>query len=121
MLPFVVTATDTASRARLGVLTTAHGTVQTPAFMPVGTRATVTGLDPLEVASMGAQMNNPFGMALTAAKGMITGNTTNHREQSIDAKITVVSPDPKQAGQMVYRTLQDQLSDAGRAMPAESR
>jgi queuine tRNA-ribosyltransferase len=56
MLPFVVTTTDSASRARLGVLTTAHGTVQTPAFMPVGTRATVTGLDPLEVAAMGAQM-----------------------------------------------------------------
>jgi queuine tRNA-ribosyltransferase len=56
MLPFVVTATDAASRARLGTLTTLHGTVQTPTFMPVGTRATVTGLDPVEVGNMGAQV-----------------------------------------------------------------
>jgi len=56
MLPFVVTAQDTASRARLGTLSTLHGTVQTPTFMPVGTRATVTGLDPAEVGHMGAQV-----------------------------------------------------------------
>lgn len=56
MLPFAVTATDPASRARLGVLTTAHGQVSTPTFMPVGTRAAVTGLDPAELTHMGAQM-----------------------------------------------------------------
>jgi queuine tRNA-ribosyltransferase len=56
MLPFVVTARDAASRARRGTLTTPHGAVQTPAFMPVGTRATVTGLDPLEVAKLGAEL-----------------------------------------------------------------
>jgi queuine tRNA-ribosyltransferase len=56
MLPFVLTATDSASRARRGVLTTPHGAVQTPAFMPVGTRAAVTGLDPLELTRMGAEM-----------------------------------------------------------------
>ena len=56
MLPFVVTARDAASRARLGTLTTLHGTVQTPIFMPVGTRATVTGLDPAELQGMGAQL-----------------------------------------------------------------
>jgi queuine tRNA-ribosyltransferase len=56
MLPFVVTARDPASRARLGTLTTLHGAVQTPTFMPVGTRATVTGLDPAELQGMGAQV-----------------------------------------------------------------
>jgi queuine tRNA-ribosyltransferase len=56
MLPFVVTKRDVASRARLGTLTTLHGTVQTPTFMPVGTRATVTGLDPAELKGMGAQL-----------------------------------------------------------------
>jgi queuine tRNA-ribosyltransferase len=56
MLPFAVTATDPASHARRGVLTTPHGVVQTPAFMPVGTRASVTGIDPLELSRMGAQM-----------------------------------------------------------------
>jgi queuine tRNA-ribosyltransferase len=56
MLPpmFRVTATDGAARA--GVLTTAHGEVRTPAFMPVGTKATVKTLDPAEVRSLGAQI-----------------------------------------------------------------
>src|SRR3954463_13787077 len=51
-LPFTVTATDGAARA--GVLRTAHGDVPTPAFMPVGTKATVKTLDPDEVRSLGA-------------------------------------------------------------------
>jgi queuine tRNA-ribosyltransferase len=55
-LPFVVTALDRGSRARRGTLTTLHGTVQTPTFMPVGTRASVTGLDTVEVETLGAQV-----------------------------------------------------------------
>ena len=35
---------DSASKARLGELTTAHGKIQTPIFMPVGTAATVKGV-----------------------------------------------------------------------------
>jgi queuine tRNA-ribosyltransferase len=41
------------SAARLGTLSTAHGTVQTPAFMPVGTQATVKALTPGELEEMG--------------------------------------------------------------------
>ncbi len=43
-------------RARTGVFTTPRGAVETPAFMPVGTLATVKALDPLELRAMGAQM-----------------------------------------------------------------
>jgi len=46
VMPFKVTATDADSNARCGELETAHGTVQTPVFMVVGTRATVAALDP---------------------------------------------------------------------------
>ena len=42
--------------ARTGVLHTPHGDVPTPAFMPVGTRATVRGLTPAEIAQTGASM-----------------------------------------------------------------
>jgi queuine tRNA-ribosyltransferase len=42
--------------ARRGRLTTAHGDVDTPAFMPVGTAATVKGLLPAQVAEAGAQI-----------------------------------------------------------------
>jgi queuine tRNA-ribosyltransferase len=55
-LPFQVTALDRHSRARRGILSTAHGDVQTPAFMVVGTRATVTGLDPTDLQAMQAQV-----------------------------------------------------------------
>src|SRR5438477_294464 len=48
---FAVTATDGAARA--GVLRTAHGDVPTPAFMPVGTKATVKTVDPVELRALG--------------------------------------------------------------------
>ena len=55
-LPFTVLAVDPSSRARRGTLTTAHGRIETPAFMAVGTRATVTGLTPADLTAMGAQV-----------------------------------------------------------------
>ena len=42
--------------ARRGLLRTAHGTVQTPAFVAVGTQATVKGVDPAAVAAAGTQL-----------------------------------------------------------------
>ena len=42
--------------ARAGELRTAHGTIQTPVFMPVGTQATVKALTPEEVEAAGAQI-----------------------------------------------------------------
>jgi queuine tRNA-ribosyltransferase len=42
--------------ARAGVLHTAHGDVETPVFMPVGTKATVKTVDPDELRAVGAQM-----------------------------------------------------------------
>ena len=48
---FTVIATDGAARA--GLLRTAHGEVPTPAFMPVGTKATVKTVDPDELRSLG--------------------------------------------------------------------
>ncbi len=51
---FRVVAQDGAARA--GVLTTPHGEVLTPTFMPVGTQGSVKGLSPEEVASTGARV-----------------------------------------------------------------
>jgi queuine tRNA-ribosyltransferase len=51
---FEVTATDGAARA--GILRTAHGDVQTPAFMAVGTKGTVKSLDPQELRTVGSQI-----------------------------------------------------------------
>ncbi len=41
--------------ARTGVITTPHGSIMTPAFVPVGTKATVKGVLPESAASLGAQ------------------------------------------------------------------
>jgi queuine tRNA-ribosyltransferase len=51
MSHFTVTAVD--REARAGVLRTAHGEVATPAFMPVGTKASVKGLDPARLRELG--------------------------------------------------------------------
>ncbi len=51
---FTVTAHDGAARA--GILRTAHGEVRTPAFMPVGTKATVKAVDPDELHAVGAEI-----------------------------------------------------------------
>ena len=53
-MSFRVEAAD--GEARAGVLRTAHGDVRTPAFMPVGTKATVKMLDPDEVRGLGAEI-----------------------------------------------------------------
>jgi queuine tRNA-ribosyltransferase len=42
--------------ARAGTFVTPHGVVETPAFMPVGTLATVKALDPIDLHEIGAQM-----------------------------------------------------------------
>jgi len=53
---FTLKNKDTLSRARSGFLTTPHGDVRTPVFMPVGTQATVKTLTPRELISAGVKM-----------------------------------------------------------------
>ncbi len=55
-MPFEVIATDPGSRARRGSMLTAHGRVETPVFMDVGTRATVTNCAPEDLAEVGTQV-----------------------------------------------------------------
>src|SRR5438270_11876902 len=51
---FTLFATDGAARA--GEITTAHGTVRTPAFMPVGTQAAIKGVHPETVRAGGTDI-----------------------------------------------------------------
>ena len=53
---FSVAKTDNNSSARLATLSTAHGDINTPVFMPVGTRGSVKGLTPEQVTETGAQI-----------------------------------------------------------------
>ncbi|MFW6146162.1 MAG: tRNA guanosine(34) transglycosylase Tgt [Planctomycetota bacterium] len=56
MFDFEVLGTDAASAAREGRFHTPHGVVETPAFMPVGTCATIKGVTAEQAAATGSQM-----------------------------------------------------------------
>lgn len=66
MLGFELIVEDTKTRARRGRLHTAHGTVETPVFMPVGTQATIKSLSPDEVHALGAEiiLGNTYHLSL---------------------------------------------------------
>jgi queuine tRNA-ribosyltransferase len=53
---FAVVAADQHSKARHGRLTTAHGAIDTPAFMPIGTQGSVKGVSPRELRELKAQI-----------------------------------------------------------------
>jgi len=61
------------SKARLGVLQTSRGKIHTPAFMPVGTQATVKTMTPDEVAELGAEiiLSNTYHLYLRPGTGII--------------------------------------------------
>src|SRR5947199_10838841 len=53
---FDLLTTDPRSKARRGRLTTAHGIIETPAFIPVGTQASVKAVSPRELRELEAQI-----------------------------------------------------------------
>jgi queuine tRNA-ribosyltransferase len=76
---FEVLATE--GRARRGALTLAHGTVQTPMFMPVGTYGTVKAMSPDELHRLGAQviLGNTFHLWLRPGPEVIALHGGLHR------------------------------------------
>lgn len=70
---FEVRRGDSSTQARRGTLFTPHGPVETPAFMPVATQATVKGLLPEEVRATGTQMvlANTYHLALRPGQEVI--------------------------------------------------
>lgn len=69
----VVARDDAAPKARAGVLTTPHGDVATPAFIPVGTKATVKTLTPEQIRGTGAQavLANAYHLYLQPGDGIV--------------------------------------------------
>lgn len=81
---FTVSARDQSSHARTGRLTTPHGDVDTPAFMPVGTRATVKGTTPDQLVDAGAQiiLSNTYHLALRPGADVVAEMGGLHRFMS---------------------------------------
>ena len=65
-MEFSVAQTDRQTGARAGTLTTAHGRIDTPTFMPVGTLGPVKGIDPRDLEQLGFRLllNNAYHLYL---------------------------------------------------------
>lgn len=77
------------TKARLGRVTTRHGSFETPAFMPVGTRAAMKGLTPAQTRSTGAEiiLNNAYHLMLRPGDDLIARRGGVHRFMRWDGPI----------------------------------
>ena len=75
--------------ARCGALKLAHGTVATPAFMPVGTYGTVKALSPVELKQIGAEivLGNTFHLWLRPGLEVIEKHGGLHRFMAWDGPL----------------------------------
>ena len=89
LFSFEKTASDTATRARAGRITTAHGPIDTPAFMPVGTQGTVKALTQqmLEEAGASIILGNTYHLYLRPGRSIIKQLGGLHRFMSWDRPI----------------------------------
>jgi len=84
MQGFEIISVDSHCPARVGVLHTAHGDVNTPVFMPVGTRGAVKGITPAQLAETGTVMvlANTYHLLLRPGAGVIQSLGGLHRFMS---------------------------------------
>jgi len=84
---FELAATD--GEARAGVLRTAHGEVPTPAFMPVGTKGTVKGLDPERLRDLGTTilLGNTYHLHFRPGEELVEAMGGLHRFMAWDGPI----------------------------------
>lgn len=89
MLSFEVTARDPSSAARCGKLRTPHGEVDTPAFMPVGTKGAVKGIAPDQLRETGSQivLANTYHLALRPGADVVAELGGLHRFMGWDGPI----------------------------------
>src|SRR5438067_13624617 len=88
-LRFERLAADPASHARLGRVTTRHGSFDTPAFMPVGTQGTVKGILPDHVAATGSQiiLANTYHLMLRPGERVVADLGDLHQFMAWDGPI----------------------------------
>jgi queuine tRNA-ribosyltransferase len=86
-MSFELTASD--GEARAGVLSTAHGDVPTPAFMPVGTKGTVKGLDPERLRELGTTilLGNTYHLHFRPGEELVEAMGGLHRFMAWDGPI----------------------------------
>lgn len=87
--PFTISARDAGTRGRLGTLTTPHGDIETPVFMPVGTRASVKGIVPETLRRVGTSilLANTYHLALRPGADIVAEMGGLHRFMAWDGPI----------------------------------
>ena len=103
--------TDTDSAARAGKLTTAHGVIETPIFMPVGTQGTVKCMAPDELRQLGAQiiLSNTYHLMTRPGLDLIRQAGGLHKFMNWDGPILTDS-----GGYQVFSLAKlRKISDAG--------
>src|SRR5258706_14939392 len=93
-------ANDHATRARAGRITTAHGSIDTPAFMPVGTQGTVKALTQQMLEDAGASiiLGNTYHLYLRPGRSIINQLGGLHRFMAWDRPILTDS-----GGVLIFR------------------
>lgn len=86
---FTLQATDTQTSGRAGLWRTPHGIVETPAFMPVGTKANVKGVWPSQLRQIGVQkvLANTYHLALRPGSQVVRDLGGLHRMMNWDGPI----------------------------------
>ena len=110
-----VHARDAGSRARTGILRTAHGDVRTPAFVPLATKATVKGMLPAEVAALGYDMvlGNTFHLLLNPGPEQVRRRGGLHRFMGWTGPI-ITDSGGFQVFSMGHGTVADEIKGRGR-------
>ncbi len=88
-LRFQILARSASNRARLGRVTTPHGSFDTPAFMPVATAAAMKGLSPAQIRGTGSQiiLNNAYHLFLRPGGDRLERFGGTHRFMRWDGPI----------------------------------
>src|SRR5215213_7011235 len=117
-LTFEVQSRDPNTRARTGLISTAHGAIETPVFMPVGTRGTVKALTPEEVRDHGAQiiLGNTYHLYLQPGHELIARMGGLHRFMDWDGPILTDSGG-FQVFSLVYGGIADEVKGRRSAHP----
>ncbi len=86
---FTLQATDSGTAGRMGLWQTPHGVIETPAFMPVGTKATVKGVWPSQLKAIGVQkiLANTYHLALRPGPEVVRDLGGLHRMMNWDGPI----------------------------------
>ena len=113
---FDFTLEGTLGAARAGTLTLPHGTVRTPAFMPVGTHGVVRGLSAADVRRTGAQiiLGNTYHLHIRPGEDVVLRLSVDLAGTSIDAHETFdlasLDLDGNQRGTISRSVLDDPLT-----------